>query len=97
MSATADLRTALMSLCNILESSLHNLPAGLASPELFRQAKNDDKNAVGPILTLLNAFVMQTLQIENIKTGLSKLNIAPPSDWKSSAALLTVFIIPEQT
>ena len=90
--ATAELRSALSALCTIVECSLTRLPSGTISPELFRQAKNDDKNATGPLTALLDAMVMESLQLSNIKQAVELLCIAPPSDWKSSAALLTVCI-----
>lgn len=91
--ATAELRSALSALCTIVECSLTRLPSGTISPELFRQAKNDDKNATGPLTALLDAMVMESLQLSNIKQAVELLCIAPPSDWKSSAALLTIFAL----
>ena len=46
MSATQDLRSCLLSLCEIIENILPNLQKGLISPELFRLAKQDDPEAV---------------------------------------------------
>ena len=92
-SATAELRSALSALCTIIECSLTpRLPVGTLSPELFRQAKNEDKNATGPFITVLDALVAETLQMKNIKEAIVALNISPPSDWKSSSSLLTVNI-----
>ena len=46
MSATQDLRSCLLSLCEIIENILPNLQKGMISPELFRLAKQDDLEAV---------------------------------------------------
>ena len=46
MSATQDLRSCLLSLCEIIENILPNLQKGIISPELFRLAKQDDLEAV---------------------------------------------------
>ena len=46
MSATQDLRSCLLSLCEIIENILPNLQKGIISPELFRLAKQDDSEAI---------------------------------------------------
>ena len=46
MSATQDLRSCLLSLCEIIENILPNLQKGMISPELFRLAKQDDIEAI---------------------------------------------------
>ena len=46
MSATQDLRSCLLSLCEIIENILPNLQKGIISPELFRLAKQDDQEAI---------------------------------------------------
>merc|ERR1712130_179806 len=91
MSATGELRAALSALCSILEAALAELAPGTVSPELFRQAKNDEQNAYAPFVQLLDALVRQTLSFSSVKEALPTLNIATPKNFKSPAALLSIF------
>ena len=94
MSATNDLRTALSSLCTIIDCFLSDdssgNSSGLISPELLRQAKNDEKSALAPLSKVLDLLVDKKLKMKNIKIAVDSLNIATPNDWKSTASLLTV-------
>ena len=90
MSATSELRVALSSLCSILEAALVELAPGTMSPELFRQAKNDEPNAYAPFVHLLDVLVRQELPFSSVKEALPNLNIATPKNSKSPAALLSV-------
>jgi len=104
MSATQDLRSCLLSLCEIIENILPNLQKGTISPELFRLAKQDDPEAVKPMTMLCYHLIAETFgAVDPNKRGLDhskelflyldKLNISRPKSAKSSKALLFIFAI----
>jgi len=104
MSATQDLRSCLLSLCEIIENILPNLQKGIISPELFRLAKQDDLEAVKPMTMLCYHLIAETFgAVDSNKRGLDhakelflyldKLNISRPKSTKSSKALLFIFSI----
>jgi len=58
--ATNELKSALTSLCSIIECSIPDIEAGSISPELFRLAKQDDPNATKSFIFLILKIIKKS-------------------------------------
>lgn len=83
---TAELKSALAALCDLIECS--GVDKGLASPELFRLAKNDSKDAVKPITAIICSIL--STESAHLAACLDQLQISQPQSWNSSKALFLI-------
>ena len=84
---TTELKASLTALCHLLECA--GLEPGLASPELFRLAKQDAADAVKPMMRICSRLV----DSDDLAGSLRQLHLASPRSFKSSKSLLLLVSI----
>jgi len=84
MNVTTELKASLTALCQLLECA--GTPPGLASPELFRLAKQDSADAVKPMMQICACL----LDTDDLAGSLRQLHLAAPLSWRSSKSLLLI-------
>ena len=84
MNVTTELKASLTALCQLLECA--GTPPGLASPELFRLAKQDAADAVKPMMQICACL----LGTDDLAGSLRQLHLAAPLSWRSSKCLLLI-------
>lgn len=98
--ATEELKLSLSALCIIIENAIGDIEPGSISPELFRLAKQNNPNAVEPILTLCLKVITKSVGLSKPLTNrpevdlhhqLKALSISSPTSFSSSKSLLVIF------